>query len=49
MKEEYGVDTILETLPGYKTARWAEGGWDVIDEAMVRSEIGYFLGIEMIL
>lgn len=38
MKDEYGVDTILEPLPGYKTARWAEGGWDVIDEAMVRLE-----------
>ncbi|CAN0030174.1 unnamed protein product, partial [Sphacelaria rigidula] len=33
MKQEYGVDTILEPLSGYKTARWAEGGWECIDEA----------------
>lgn len=36
MKAEYGVDTILEPLAGYNTARWAEGGWDSIDEATVR-------------
>lgn len=35
MKQEYGVDTILEPLSGYKTARWAEGGWECIDEATV--------------
>lgn len=35
MKAEYGVDTILEPLAGYNTARWAEGGWDAIDEATV--------------
>ncbi|CAM9240182.1 unnamed protein product [Ectocarpus sp. 4 AP-2014] len=33
MKAEYGVDTILEPLSGYNTARWAEGGWESIDEA----------------
>lgn len=36
MKQEYGVDTILEPLGGYNTARWAEGGWECIDEATVR-------------
>lgn len=36
MKSEYGVDTILEPLAGYNTARWAEGGWDTIDTATVR-------------
>lgn len=36
MKAEYGVDTIMEPLAGYKTARWAEGGWEAIDEATVR-------------
>lgn len=36
MKSEYGVDTILEPLAGYNTARWAEGGWDTIDKATVR-------------
>lgn len=36
MKSEYGVDTILEPLAGYNTARWAEGGWDTIDAATVR-------------
>lgn len=36
MKSEYGVDTIMEPLAGYNTARWAEGGWEVIDEATVR-------------
>lgn len=38
MKSEYGVDTILEPLAGYNTARWAEGGWDTIDTATVRWE-----------
>lgn len=33
MKEEYGVDTILEPLSGYTTARWAEGGWEIVDAA----------------
>ena len=36
MKAEYGVDTIMEPLAGYNTARWAEGGWEAIDEATVR-------------
>lgn len=38
MKSEYGVDTILEPLAGYNTARWAEGGWEAIDEATVRAQ-----------
>ncbi|CAN0200333.1 unnamed protein product [Scytosiphon promiscuus] len=42
MKSEYGVDTILEPLPGYNTARWAEGGWDAIDEA---TKAGKLFGI----
>ncbi|CAM9961723.1 unnamed protein product [Ascophyllum nodosum] len=42
MKGEYGVDTILEQLPGYKTARWAEGGWDVVDE---QTKAGKLFGI----
>lgn len=43
MKAEYGVETILEPLPGYNTARWAEGGWDVIDVATVRFVGGFAL------
>lgn len=35
MKQEYGVDTILEPLTGYNTARWAEGGWEGVDAATV--------------
>eukprot|EP00904_Undaria_pinnatifida_P005935 jgi/Undpi1/2471/HiC_scaffold_13.g05850.m2 len=42
MKSEYGVDTILEPLAGYNTARWAEGGWDTIDEA---TKAGKLFGI----
>lgn len=36
MQAEYGVETILEPLAGYNAARWAEGGWDAIDEAQVQ-------------
>lgn len=39
MKEEYGVDTILEPLSGYTTARWAEGGWEGVDAATVGNRL----------
>lgn len=35
MQAEYGVETILEPLVGYTMARWAEAGWDAIDQATV--------------
>ncbi|CAM9520200.1 unnamed protein product, partial [Chrysoparadoxa australica] len=33
MKDEYGVDAILEPLLGFDTARWSEAGWDAVDKA----------------
>mmetsp|Transcript_8194 Transcript_8194/g.12425 ORF Transcript_8194/g.12425 Transcript_8194/m.12425 type:complete len:312 (+) Transcript_8194:173-1108(+) len=32
LKDEYGVETRLEILPGFNTARWSNAGWDVVDE-----------------
>lgn len=32
LRDEYGVDTKLETMAGYNTARWCNGGWDAVDK-----------------
>jgi peptide chain release factor 3 len=31
LQNEYGVETLLETLP-YSVARWVVGGWDVLEQ-----------------
>ncbi|KAG5175270.1 PRF3, plastid translation release factor RF3 [Tribonema minus] len=33
LKDEYGVETRLEALPGFNTARWSNAGWDAVDAA----------------
>ena len=32
MKNEYGVDTLLDPLP-YSVARWVGGGWEALQNA----------------
>ncbi|CAM9703501.1 unnamed protein product, partial [Discosporangium mesarthrocarpum] len=44
MEAEYGVGTIMEPLPGFNTARWSLGGWEVIDEALAQGKLfGVFM------
>jgi len=31
LQNEYGVETLMETLP-YSLARWVENGWDILEE-----------------
>jgi peptide chain release factor 3 len=33
LQNEYNVESILEQIPSYSIARWADAGWDAVDKA----------------